>query len=188
MTHALLRAATAILPLLGAFAADPATSAQQKLDSLSKGTARRGSVVEFSPTEVNAWARAEVPQVVPQGIRNISVELGAGTGSASALVNFLQMQQARGKETGRLMAWILSGERPLKVDLRVTSANGRCTVFLTRVELSGVVLSGATLDYVIQSFFRPLYPDAHINEPFELADNIDRIDFLPSGIRVSTKR
>jgi hypothetical protein len=171
-----------------AFAADPVTSAQQKLDSLDQGTAKRGSIVEFSAVEVNAWARAKVPQVVPEGIRSVSVELGTGTASASALVNFLQMREAKGKETGRLMAWMLNGERPLKVNVRVASANGRCTVFLTRVELSGVVLTGSTLDFLIQNFFHPLYPEAQINEPFDLADNIDRIDFLPTGIRVSVKR
>jgi len=171
-----------------AYGADPATSAQQKLDSLNQGTAKRGSVVEFSPAEVNAWARAEVPQVVPQGLRNVAVEFGTGTASASALVNFIQMRQAKGQETNRLMAWMLNGERPLKVDVRVTSANGRCTVYLTRVELSGIVMSGSTLDFLIQNFFRPLYPDAHINEPFDLGDDIDRIDFSPAGIRVMVKR
>ena len=171
-----------------AFAADPATTAQQKLDSLNNGTAKRGSVVEFSSAEVNAWARAEVPKVVPDGIRNVSVELGLGTGTASALVNFLKMRQAAGKETGRLMTMMLNGERPLKVYVRVASANGRCTVYLTRVELSGVVIAGSTLDFLIQNFFHPLYPDAHINEPFDLADDIDRIEFLPTGIKVTVKR
>ena len=98
------------------------------------------------------------------------------------------MRHAKGKETSRLLTYMLNGERPLKVAVRVASASGRCTVFLTRVELSGVALTGAALDFVIQTFFRPLYPDAHINEPFDLADDIDRIDFLPTGIRVTVKR
>jgi hypothetical protein len=186
--HAGLRAGILLLGAAISFAADPLTSARQKFDSLDEGTAKRGSVVEFSPAEVNAWARDKISQVVPEGIRNPSVTLGTDTASAFLLVNFLQMRHAKGKETGRLMALMLNGERPLKVDARIASASGRCTVFLTRVELSGVVLSGATLDFVIQNFFRPLYPEAHINEPFDLADNIDRIDFRPAGIRVMVKR
>ena len=83
---------------------------------------------------------------------------------------------------------MLNGERPLKVYIRISSANGRCTVYLTRVELSSVVITGSTLDFLIQNFFHPLYPDAHINEPFDLADNIDRIDLSPAGIRVAVKR
>ncbi len=34
----------------------------------------------------------------------------------------------------------------------------------------------------------PLYPDAKINEPFELGDNIDRLDVRPDGARVILKR
>src|SRR5262249_48704787 len=168
-------------------AADPAVIAQQKLDLLDAHKVKPGSTIEFTPIEVNAWARARVPEVVPEGIRDLSVTLGQGTGSASMIVNFLLMRQSKGKETGRIMAWILNGEHPLKVNVRVDSAQGRCTVYLTSVTLSGATLSGTALDYVIQNYFRPLYPDAHINEPFELADDIDRIDFRPTGIRVTIK-
>ena len=171
-----------------AVAADPYTSAQQKLDSLNQGTTKRGSVVEFSPTEVNAWARVAVPAAVPEGIRNPAVELGMDTASGFALVNFLEMRHGRGKETGRLMAMMLSGERPLKVFVRLQSAAGRATVYLTRVELSGVALSGAPLDFVIQNFFRPLYPEAKIGEPFDLADNIERVELRTAAIRVTVKR
>ena len=34
----------------------------------------------------------------------------------------------------------------------------------------------------------PLYPDAKINEPFDLDYNIDRIELRPEGIRVVVKK
>jgi hypothetical protein len=182
------RAFLLALAASSAFALDPYTSAQQKLDSLDRGTARPGSVVEFSPAEINAWVRAEIPMTVPEGIRLPLVELGSGTASGSAIVNFLKLRQAKSKDASPLMAWMLNGEHPLKVSVRLQSSNGRCTVYLTRLELSGAAISGSPLDFLIQNFFRPLYPGARINEPFELAGNIDRIEITPAAIRVSVRR
>ena len=34
----------------------------------------------------------------------------------------------------------------------------------------------------------PLYPDAKINEPFDLMDNIDHIEVQAAGVRVAMKK
>jgi hypothetical protein len=83
---------------------------------------------------------------------------------------------------------LIEGERPLKVSIRVESANGRATVFLTHVELSGVTLDGSVLDFLIKHIVQPRYPDIKINEPFDLDFNIDRIEIQPPGVRVMIKR
>jgi hypothetical protein len=57
-----------------------------------------------------------------------------------------------------------------------------------RVELSGAVLEGSVLNFLIKTFFVPLYPDAKINQPFDLEYNMDRIDFRPEGIRVTIRK
>jgi hypothetical protein len=41
---------------------------------------------------------------------------------------------------------------------------------------------------LINTFFRPLYPDAKINEDFELRDQIERLDVAPEGVRVIMKK
>src|SRR5262249_27976720 len=128
------------------------------------------------------------PEVVPQGIRNTSLELGNSQAVGSALVDFLKMRQAQGVQTGWLISKLIEGERPLKVAVHLTSANGRATVFLDRVDLSGASLSGRTLDFLISSFFRPLYPDAKINQPFDLDYNIERIEVLPTVVRILFKK
>lgn len=172
-----------------AAAADPLfTSADEKLDTLQQGRVKPGSVVVFTPAEVNAWVRVKAPQAVPDGLRNTDVELGTDAVTGSALVDFLKMRHAKGRETNRLMASLLEGERPLRVSVHMLSAGGHATVSLTRVELSGVAASGTVLDFLIQNFFRPLYPEAKINEPFELGDNIERIDIRPTGVRVAVKK
>ena len=170
-------------------AADPLyESAQHKLDAIESRHVKRGSVVTFSPAEINAWARATVPTIVPEGIRDEQVELLEQSATGYAMVNFLKMRQAKGEETNWLMARVIEGERPLKVFVRVESGGGRCTVYLTRVELSGAAANQTVLDFLIKTFFMPLYPDAKINEPFDLDYDIDRIDITPKAATVTIKR
>jgi hypothetical protein len=170
-------------------AADPALErAQAKLEKLESGQTKPGETIVFTPAEINAWVAAKVPEEVPQGIREPRIELGTDTASASAMVDFVKMEQARGKTTGWAFGKLIEGERPLKVSVRVASYGGRVTVFLTRVELSGVGMEGAALDFLIKTFFLPLYPDAKIGEPVDLDFNIDQLQIRPDGLRITIKK
>ena len=178
-----------LLFLSGLHAADPVyDGARKKLDLIEAGKAPRGSAVNFPVAEINAWARVRVPEIIPEGIRDIHLELGMNTATGTATVNFLKMRQAQGLTTGWFLTKLIEGERPLKVSVRLESSGGRCTVFLTRVELSSVSATKSVLDFLLKSFFLPLYPDAHINEPFDLDYNMERIELRPGLARVVLKR
>ncbi len=171
------------------YAADPLyESAQRKLDALDARTVPRGGSVRFTPAEINGWARVKVPQIVPEGMRDEKVELGNGTATGYALADFLKMRQAKGEATNWLFARLIEGERPLTISVRLESGGGRCIVHLTRVEISRAVANATVLDFLIKTFFMPLYPDAKINEPFDLDDDIDRIDIRPTGVVVTVKK
>jgi len=163
-------------------------SAEAKLDTLENGKAKPGSVIVFSLQEINSWARYKVPEIVPQGIRNQRVTLGNDSGTAYALMDFLKMRHAEGKATGWIMTRLIEGERPVTISIRLQSGGGQAVVDLTRVEISGAVASGGVLDFLIKTFFMPLYPAAKIGEKFEIGYNIDRIDIRPTGVRVTMKR
>ncbi len=167
-------------------AADPMYErAQHKLDLIASGQARPGSVTTFTPAEINAWARVSVPEAVPDGVRDPRVDLGFNTADGYALIDFLKIRQAKGETTNWLMAKMIQGERPVKVSVRLQSEHGRCTVELTQVEISNAVINSTLLDFIIKTFFLPLYPDAKIDEPFDLGYNIDRIEIRPQGINVT---
>lgn len=168
---------------------DPlAASAQRKLDIIQTGKAKPGSVFVFTTAELNAWARAKIPTVVPEGVSNARLELGNGTATGYAIVNFLKVRHGQGVETSWLISKLIDGDKPVKVNVRIESARGRATVHLVRVEISGLAVSGSTLDFLIENFFKPLYPDAAIDEPFELADNVDHIEVRPADARAVIKR
>ena len=175
-----------VLPAL--FAADPlADSAQKKLDAISDAKLKPGSTVVLSPQEINAWLHEKAVKAFPEGLRNEHVELGVGTTDGTAIVDLLKIQKNK-SSVNSLIARLIEGERPLKISIRVESANGRAAVFLTRVELSGVALDGSILDFLIKQFIQPRYPDIKINQPFDLDFNIDRIEIQPTGVRILIKK
>lgn len=162
-------------------------SAWHKLERIEMGRAEPGSVTVFTPAEINAVLRSSVPQTV-EGIRSPQIQLGAGAASGTAIVDFLKMRRGEGVATSPLIAMLLEGERPVKVNVRVESAHGTATVFLTGVEISGVAATGRMLDFLVRQVFLPLFPDAKINQPFELRDDIDHIDVRPDGVRITMRR
>jgi len=163
-------------------------SAEAKLDILENSKAKPGSIITFSLQEINSWARYKVPEIVPQGIRNQRVTLANDSGIAYALMDFLKMRHAQGKEPGWIISHLIEGERPVTISIHLQSGGGQATVDLTRVEISGATASGTVLDFLVKTFFMPLYPGAKIGERFEIGYNIDRIDIRPTGVRVTMKR
>src|ERR1035438_5391461 len=86
-------------------------SAEAKLDTLENSKAKPGSIITFSLQEINSWARYKVPEIVPQGIRNQRVTLANDSGIAYALMDFLKMRHAQGKDPGWLISHLIEGER-----------------------------------------------------------------------------
>jgi len=177
------------IPLIVAAAVDPAAAnVSRKLDIIQSGKARPGAIFVFTSAELNAWVRVKAPMVVPEGLREPRLELGNGRATGYALVDFLKLQHGAGIETNWLISKLIQGEKHVMATASIQAANGRATVHLVRVEIGGLAVSGATLDFLIDTFFRPLYPDAKIDEPFELSDRVDRIVVTPAEARVYIKK
>jgi hypothetical protein len=159
-------------------------SARRKFDLIQSEQAPAGSVVTLRPRELEAYAEREVQTVAPQGVRDPRLELTSGRATGSAYVDFPKLRQSTGKPLGWLMSRLLAGERSVRVTARIRSGGGQATVDLERVEVSGLSIGGAALDFLIQNFVLPYYPDAKIGQPFELAHRIDRLEVRPGEVRV----
>ena len=80
-----------------AAAADQAyESAKFKIDLIEDDRAAPGSRIWLSVAELNAYVRIEAAKVVPQGLRNPRLELGQGSATGSALVDFLKVRELGG--------------------------------------------------------------------------------------------
>ncbi len=184
-----ISAAAICLAAVTCVAADPLyESARKKLDRIEAEQEPRGAVIGFSLPEILAWARVRIPETIPEGMKNIRLELGNGVATGYATVDLLKMRQAQGITTSWLISKLIEGERLLKVSIRLQSSGGRCTVYMTSVQIGGAQATGSLLDLLVKTFFLPLYPDAHINEPFDLDYNMERIEIRPTGARVIIKK
>jgi hypothetical protein len=155
-------------------------SIQRKFDAIEQNRVKAGTRVALPASELTAYAQVELPAVAPQGIRNPSVELvGNNVAVGHAVVNFAKLQTASGEAAGFMMSALLAGEREVLVRARIRSAGGSATVILERVEVSGVPLQGAALDFLIDNYLMPRYPDAKINRPFALPYRIDSLQVTP---------
>lgn len=175
---------------LGLAGGDPrAAACRAKIEQIELDMAKPGAVYRFSLAEINAYGREELAALFPAGLRSPILELFAGGARGSALIDFFAIRQssATGSPTRSDPGWIaklLSGERPIRVTIESKTAQGRAIVYLRRLEISGIAANGVVLDFLVENFFRPLYPNAHINEWFEIGHNVDRVEVRPDSVTV----
>ena len=168
---------------LGAVSSDY-LSVERKFHWIESGQLKTGSRVHLTPRELNAYVEHELPAVTG-GVRQPRLRLlRPGVAEGSALVNFAEIGRSQGHPPGWLMSQLLEGEHPVIVTASIRSNSGNATVTLLSVEISGVKIEGPTLDFLIQHFLLPLYPNAAVGRPFELGDRIDRLEVQPSGVGV----
>jgi hypothetical protein len=180
----ILAVAALVTAALGAAYTDYA-SAKRKVDSIESNKLRAGTHVTLTYPELAAWAAHEAPA----GVRDPRIQVtepGLATGSAQ--IDFGKIQRAQGAKPGWLMSKLLDGERPVSVTVRMRSGGGSATVDVQKVEISGIVIDGSTLDFLIRNILLPMYPNAAIGRPFQLGDRIERLDVLPAGVTVAIGR
>ena len=173
----------ASLPLAWALSATTADyqSAQRKIDGIESDRLRPGARVQLTPRELDAYAE----HYLPAGVRNPEIQVtAADTATGSALVDFGQLQRSLGYQPGWLLSKLLDGERPVSVTARIHSSDGQATVDVRSVQVSGLQIDGATLDFLIRNVLQPVYPDAVVGRPFELGHHIQSLDVKPGVVNV----
>jgi hypothetical protein len=165
----------------GGAAYDAYSSARQKFDLIASDQLRPGARLTLSRAELDAYVAHEAPE----GVRQAHVEIpAAGVATGSAIIDFARLRSAQGHPPGFLLSMLLAGERPVSVTARIHSADGQATVEVQKVEIGGMEIEGATLDFLIQNFLLPLYPDAAVGQPFELGHHIQKLDVQPAAVGV----
>src|SRR5262245_17858458 len=101
------------LPLVGAPSSDY-ISCKRKFDQIESDKLRPGSRVTLTSRELNAYVAGESAQYAGQAVRNTRLELGDGSATGSALIDFLKLREAAGKPPSWVMSKLLAGERPVR--------------------------------------------------------------------------
>jgi hypothetical protein len=151
---------------------DDYSAAKGKIEQIESDRVPPGSRVAFTDAELNAYVQHEAPSVT-DGLRQPRLELrGQGLAYGTAMIDFAKLRASQGHPPSWLMSKLLSGEHPVAVTARIHSSGGQASVEVQRVEISGIVIDGATLDFLIQHFLLPLYPNAVVGRPFPLDHHI----------------
>jgi hypothetical protein len=162
-----------------------AASVDHKLDLIHTGRLRAGSRVDFAPGELNGWLSERARRYFPGAVSNIRLDLGNNSATGYAEVDFVKLRQAAtGESPGWIMRNLFSGERAMVVQAHFVSARGGARVDVDSVRISGVQIEGRTLDFLIQNYVLPTFPDLKLSEWFRLADRVDRVAATPSGAAV----
>ena len=173
--------AAAALAALAFAPVEDYVSIQKKLDLIDSERLKPGARINLTSRELNAWVAHEVPP----GVRNTRLEVPTpGVATGSALVDFGKVRRAQGQAPGWLIGKLLDGERPVSVTAHITSEHGQATVDVQRVEVSGIEIDGATLDFLVQHVLLPMYPDAAVGRPFDLGHHVERLDIQPAAVGV----
>ncbi len=180
-----MRVLWAILLLL---AADDFASIQRKMDDIVKDHVRPGERIFLSQRELDAYLREQALAIAPKAVRNTTVQLADESGTASAMVNFLELNKARGGQSNWIMEKMFDGDRPVQVSVHVQSEHGKARVHVDRVEIGGAVIQGAPLDFLIQNYVIPQFPNARVDQWFLLEHRMDHFEIHPSGATVVIRK
>jgi hypothetical protein len=163
-------------------------SVVSKFNAIEERKTKPGQRIALTSTELNEYVRTELPKVAPQGIRAPSVELvGNNVATGSAKINFLKLKYGK-EQPNWVLRKLLDGERDVTVRAEVRSGAGEATVHLQRVEVGGVPLEGAALDFVMRNYVLPKYPNAKVDRPFYLRYGMERLEVQPGVAYVVMKR
>jgi hypothetical protein len=176
-------ALTVCLPLLYSFAADY-LSAEHKFRLIESERLRPGTRVTLTSAELNAYVHQAIAEEFPSGVRDARLTLTGGRATGFANIDFGKVRRAQGKPPGWLMSKLIDGERPVEVAANIRSARGQCTVDVESVKVSGITIDGKVLDFLIQYYLLPNYPEAKVGEPFALHYRIDRLEVKPGAVDV----
>jgi hypothetical protein len=168
--------------------ADDFASIEKKLDLISSEKVPRGSRVILTSAEINAFARTAAHDITPKGVRDLKLVLGDGNATATAQIDFLELNKLRHGQSNWLMDKILEGERPIKVIAHMQSEKGQARVDVDRVEIGGAAIEGSALQFLIEHYVVPQFPNAKVAQWFTLEHHVDHLEIRPSAVTVAISK
>ena len=179
---------TLLAVLWPAWASQSHLQCKRKIDAIVEGKAAPGSRIVFTKVELDAFLNEEVIQIIPGSVYGAHVDLGYGRASAGASVNFVKLLEARGSSPGWLFTKMFEGWKPVRAWARMESSGGRATVYLDKVEVSGMTVPSMMVDFIMRHFAERYSPDLRLGQPFVLKHRIQRLELSPGGFAVVMRR
>jgi len=169
---AILLLSSTVLLLAGS--PEESHSAAVKLDRISLGEMNPGERITLTQSEINSFLQYDYAGLIPEGIRNLHVELESDSGIVSGRADFSQLGEAQDTAT-RLLLMMLRGEHEFAARVRYVSAGGQARADVDSFQIDGRELQGPILDWIVQNYVATDLEGFALGQPTSLGNNLDQI-------------
>jgi hypothetical protein len=162
-------------------------SMQQKVAYLKQNAAKAHpdpKPVELTEPEVNAYFN-EGGVKLPRGVSHVRLVSQPAVLDAHAQIDFEAITQGHG--TNNPLYSLFSGTHDIHAVAQATGANGTGSIQVRAVELDGIQVPQFALQYFVQHYLTPKYPNVGITSTFKLPLRIDSAIVEAGKVRLVQK-
>ena len=150
-----------------------ADSLQHKLDHIQQNAAlahpdQRPTVM--TEEEINDYFAAGRVKL-PVGVKKITFQGQSGVITALMTVDFDEIRA--GQRSSNPLLSIFSGTHNVRVEADAAGSGGKGKVHVRTVSIDGIDVPRIALEYFINKYLKPKYPNIGIDSEFELPEKID---------------
>ncbi len=146
---------------------------EQKIAYLKMNAARPHpdpKPTEITEQEANAYFN-EGGVKLPKGVSNVRLTTKPGQIEGHAQVDFDEIMQGRGANNP--LASLFTGHHDVHAVSQASSSNGLGTIRVQSVDLDGTQIPEWALEWFVQRYVTPRYPNVGMNSTFKLPLRID---------------
>ncbi|PYP91649.1 MAG: hypothetical protein DMG65_07400 [Candidatus Angelobacter sp. Gp1-AA117] len=150
-----------------------ADSAQQKLNHIvQNGQAARPdpNPTVLTEDEINDYFAAG-RVVLPQGVKKVSFKGQSGVVTTFAVIDFDEIKQ--GQHTSNPLLSMFNGTHNVDIEADAVGTAGKGKVHVRTVTLDGIEVPKMALEYFVNKYIKPKYPNLGIDSEFQLPNKID---------------
>jgi hypothetical protein len=150
-----------------------AQSMQAKLDHIRANSEREHP--DQTPTvlteeEINDYLASNHVQL-PQGVKKVRLEGRSGVVDAFVNVDFDEIRG--GQRSANPLLSLFSGRHDVRLQADAAGSGGQGKVHVRRVSIDGIDVPQIALQYFVEKYITPKYPNVGIDSTFQMPNKID---------------
>ena len=150
-----------------------AASLQRKLDHIQQN----GRLAHPDPTptvmteeEINDYFAAGRVKL-PDGVKKVTFQGQSGVLTGVATIDFDEIRA--GQRSSNPLLSLFNGIHVVRVEADAAASGGKARVHTRTVSIDGIEVPRMALEYFINKYLKPKYPNVGIDSEFQLEDKID---------------
>jgi hypothetical protein len=108
---------------------------------------------------------------LPQGVKKVTLQGQSGVVTGLVNVDFDEIRS--GQRSSNPLLSIFSGRHDVRVDGDVAGSGGQGKVHVRSVNIDGIDVPRMALEFFVQKYITPKYPNVGLDSEFKLPDRID---------------